>query len=134
MGAGGLDSSENDDALDWLADFCDDPEESVILAALKTATDAGEDDQLELPECAAAVAAAEIVAVLKGATDAEVPEDVKACLASSHIKPERHLVEAALRALARIRSDSEMKEVWDESEGAGEWYDAVGDLESRLRK
>lgn len=134
MGAWGADSFENDDALDWLADFCDDPEEEYILAALKRVAEADDGEYLESPECGAAVAAAEMVAVLKGASEADVPGDARECLAGSNIRPERHLVEAALRALARIKTGSEMKELWDESESAGEWYDAVGDLESRLRK
>ena len=106
MGAWGADSFENDDALDWLADFCDDPEENVILAALRQVADAGDGDYLE-------------------ATD---------CLAASHIKPDEHLVETALRALARVRSNSELKELWDESGDAAEWNEALSDLESRLRR
>ena len=133
MGAWGADSFENDDALDWLADFCDDPEENVILAALRQVADAGDGDYLEAPDCSAGVAAAEVVAALKGATR-YVPEDVKGCLAASHIKPDEHLVETALRALARVRSNSELKELWDESGDAAEWNEALGDLESRLRR
>ena len=133
MGAWGADSFENDDALDWLADFCDDPEENVILAALRQVADAGDGDYLEATDCAAGVAAAEVVAALKGATR-YVPEDVKGCLDASHIKPDEHLVETALRALARVRSNSELKELWDESGGGAEWNEALSDLESRLRR
>lgn len=132
MGAWGADSFENDDALDWLADFCDDPEESVILAALRSIADAGDGEQLEATECSACVAAAEVVAALKGAAR-YVPEDVKGCLVGSNIKPSGDLVETALKALARLRSNSELKELWDESEGAADWQEAVGDLESRLK-
>ena len=132
MGAWGADSFENDDALDWLADFCDDPEESCILAALRRVADAGEGDELEAPDCSACVAAAEVVAALKGETR-YVPEDVRGCLVGSNIRPDAELVETALRALARLRSDSELKELWEESDSAADWHEALGDLESRLK-
>lgn len=134
MGAWGADSFENDDALDWLADFCDDPEEGFVLAALKSCAEADAGAYLESPECCAAVAAAELVAALKGSGDADLPEDVSACLADSNIKPEPYLVETALKALARIKSGSELKELWDDSEQAGEWQEAMSDLESRLKQ
>jgi hypothetical protein len=130
MGAWGADSFDNDDALDWLSDFCDNPDEGVILTALKTVS---EGESLAAADCNAGVAAAEIVAVLKGTSSAEVPEDVRDCLAGANIKPDVDLIETALLALSRIKSRSELKEVWDESESASEWYEALGDLESRLR-
>lgn len=34
MGAWGSGSFENDDALDWLTDFCDDPDKGLIADAL----------------------------------------------------------------------------------------------------
>ncbi len=132
MGAWGADSFENDDAMDWLGDFCDDPEEAFILAALRRVADAGEGEYLEAPECSASVAAAEVVAALKGEAR-YVPEDVRGCLASSNIKPDGELIEAALKALARVRTDSELKELWDEAANAADWHEALGDLESRLK-
>lgn len=40
----------------------------------------------------------------------------------------------AFKAVERIKSDSELKELWDESENPEEWYSAVGDLEVRLKE
>jgi hypothetical protein len=39
-----------------------------------------------------------------------------------------------LKAVERIKTDSELKELWDESENPEEWYGAVSNLEARLKK
>jgi hypothetical protein len=44
------------------------------------------------------------------------------------------MVSLALKAVERIKTDSELKELWDESENPAEWYAAVGNLEARLRQ
>jgi hypothetical protein len=38
----------------------------------------------------------------------------------------------ALRALEKITSDSELKDVWEESDNASEWLQAIGNLKRRL--
>ena len=43
------------------------------------------------------------------------------------------LVAAALAALKRIRSKSELQELWDESKDSEKWHKAIEELESRLR-
>jgi hypothetical protein len=44
------------------------------------------------------------------------------------------MISLALRAVVRIKTDSELKELWDESANPSEWYAAVGNLESRLKQ
>ena len=134
MGAWGADSFENDDASDWLADFCNRPDRELTSTALSTVAEIAAADYLEAPECSVGIAAAEVVAVQKGAPNPNVNEDAKRCLANLEIKADPDLISLALKALERIKTNSELKELWDESENPAEWYQAVGNLEARLRQ
>jgi hypothetical protein len=103
-----------------------------VRAALEAVTDLDEADDLELPQCGAAIAAAEVVAALIGNAGEELPEDA-ADWAEEHREayvPE--LGEIALGALARIKTNSEMLESWEDDAGRQEWLKAVEDLERRL--
>ena len=134
MGAWGAGSFDNDDAADWLAEFCDDPNEGALSGALTTVAEADAEEYLEAPECSFGLAAAEFVAALKGAPSSDMPDEARACLAKLTVKANPGLVSLALRAVERIRTNSELRELWDELEDPGEWYAAVGDLEARLKR
>ena len=131
MGAWGTGSFENDDAMDWADDFCEAPGREMILGAL-TAVDWDTEEYVEAPQSSNAIAAAEIVAALKMAPGATLPEDVKRCVADANIVIDPAIVELALGAVSRVREDSELEVLWDGSEFAAEWYAVVDDLESRL--
>jgi len=130
----GADSFENDDASDWLADFCVDPDKELISNALSTVAEMHSGEHLEAPECSVGLAAAEVAAALKGAPNPNMPDEAKQCVVNFKIKSDPSLVSLAVKAVERIKKNSELKELWDESENSHEWYSAVGDLEARLRK
>ena len=134
MGVWGSGSFENDDASDWIADFCDEPDKELISDALSTVAEADADEYLEAPDCSAGIAAAEVVAALKGAANPELPDDAKECVAKLKMKADPRMTSLALKAVGRIRTNSELKELWDESESPTEWYSAMDNLEARLRK
>jgi hypothetical protein len=134
MGAWGAGSFENDDALDWIADFCDEPDKELISDALSTVAEMGTAEYLEAPDCSIGLAAAEVVASLKGSPDFDLPDDAKECVSKLRIKADPDMVSLALRAIERIKTDSELKALWDESENPAQWYEAVGRLEARLKE
>ena len=134
MGAWGSGSFENDDASDWIADFCDDPDKDLIAGTLSTVAEMGADGYLEAPDCSVGLAAAEVVAALKGAPNPDMPDEAKDCLSKLKLKVEPSMVSLASRAVERIKTNSELKELWDESENPAEWYAAVGNLEARLKQ
>jgi hypothetical protein len=117
MGAWGAGSFENDDALDFLADFEDRPCVARIEAALDAATSLDDDDYLESHECCVALAAAELVVAAKRAPP-EGQEFEPATAAS--LEQEMNATELArlaaqaLAAVYRIADDSELKELWDD--------------------
>jgi|SRR5215204_1182356 len=134
MGAWGSGSFENDDASDWIADFCDDPNKELISDALSTVAEMEADEYLEAPDCSVGLAAAEVIAAMKGSPNPEMPDDAKECVSRLEIKADPGMVALALKAVERIKTDSELKELWDESENQSEWYSAVADLETRIKK
>lgn len=134
MGAWGADSFENDDASDWLADFCDSPDPAPILKALSTVADADAGEYLEAPDCSVGIAAAEVVAALKSAPNALLPDDAKNCVSNLGMRADPSLVAVALKAVERIKTNSELRELWDESETPDDWYQALINLEERLRR
>lgn len=44
------------------------------------------------------------------------------------------MVSLAMKAIERIKTNSELKELWDESENPDDWRVAVVNLEARLRQ
>ena len=134
MGAWGSDSFENDDASDWAADFCDKPDQADLVTCLSAVANIADDEYLEAPDSSIGIAAAEVVAALKGAPSTSLPTDTRNCFSSLDLEPEPSLVALAAKAIARIRTDSELKELWDESENPDEWYQSVRSLEERLNR
>src|ERR1043166_58985 len=117
MGAWGAGSFDNDDALDWVGDLCDgDGFEPVHEALGAVALDAEED--VEAPECSVALAAAEAVAALGGAPSEDLPDELEQWLADHPLEVGADLRAKALAAVQHVKSNSELKELWDESDSA----------------
>lgn len=131
MGAWGVGSFENDEALDWVAEL----EDQGLIAAGAAFQDIREfaDEYLEAPACSAAVAAAEVVAALRGHPAAELPENVATWIAAHPGDPGAELVLAARLAIDAVLTDSELAELWSGSEEGEEWRSCVLDLQRRLQ-
>jgi hypothetical protein len=130
----GSDSFENDDALDWITGFCDAPAKELVLKALSRVAEMDFFDCPVAPECRAGIAAAEVVAALRGAPNPNLPALATECVSRLTIKADSSLVHLALKAVERIKTDSELKELWDESENQDEWHSAMASLEVRLKE
>lgn len=132
MGTWGIDAFGNDDAMAWFAEL-----EAEGLPAAGAAVQAVLDlapDYLEAPICATALAAAEIIAALRGRPAAELPPDVSAWLARhAGTNPGDELTANAERAVDLVLAGSELSELWDESDEASAWRATVIDLLERLR-
>ena len=130
MGAWGAGSFDNDDASDWAWEL----EESGVgaIESAFNAVVAGE-DYVEAPHGSNAIAAAEVVAAALGRpTSEDLPEEVEKFLEG---KPAigAELVELAKRAIARVLADnSELRELWEESDSFDEWKRIVTGLQQRL--
>lgn len=131
MGTWGVRNFENDDAMDWVAELEQSEDSSAIEEALKVVAEAG-DQYVEAPEASRALAAAEVVAALNGNSSPDLPDEVKRWV-SLHQFRSHSLSQLALRAVKRIKTASELQELWDETESAAEWYKVIRDLEARLK-
>lgn len=133
MGAWASDSFSNDDALDWLQDFVEAPTIEMLRDTLEHVTTLDPDDDLEGPDCSEAIAAAEIVAALNGKPAANLPDDLKTWLQSDHGLTAGELRPIASATVKRIAENSELKELWEESDFYEKWTTEVSDLMRRLR-
>ena len=133
MGAWGVGPFDNDDAADWLAEFSEDPSLESVRIALEAVTDLGDSDYLEITECGAAIAAAEIVAV-HGRASIDLPEEVVAWVDEHEDNAAMELSELALCALARVKTDSEMESSWKDGAMRQEWIASVEELEGRVSR
>ncbi len=132
MGTWGTGNFENDAALDWIYDFEVNDFRLIdrTLAGVANLTDG---DYLDVIEASEALAAAECVAAAGGYPTTEIPEELQAWLdANDPITLKPDYVHMARKAAERVRTNSELQQLWDDTDEAEEWHTAVSDLQSRL--
>ncbi|MBZ5667143.1 MAG: DUF4259 domain-containing protein [Acidobacteriia bacterium] len=131
MGGWGTGSFENDDAQDFLEQL-----KSLGIDDLRPilARAADQEDYLEAPESSVAVVAAEVVAALVAAKGggSSSPPQIMDWISKNQAAVPADLVDLARRAVARVRTNSELKDLWLEAEGLNEWSAELRDLEGRL--
>ncbi len=131
MGTWGAGNFENDDAGDWAWELDDATDHSLLTSTLQTVTEA--DGYLEAPDAANALAAAEVVATIAGKPmSGDLPDSVEEFRKRVTAAPSPELISLAVSAVKRIESDSELKELWEESGSYDEWKAVIADLLSRL--
>ena len=130
MGAWGASIFENDDAEDWVSELAETDDDSLIASSLVTVVQS--DSYLELPECGRALAAAEVVAALLGRPNPVLPESVVDWVEKHPVAVDQAVIDLALKASQRIKTNSELKDLWEETGSAGEWYRVLEDLAARL--
>ena len=129
MGAWGIGNFENDDAADWVYDL-EKAEGTELLS--KSLQEAVKDGYLEAPECTLALAAAEVVAALTGRPAPNLPDEVKAWVSAHDQSLHQDLVAMAHAAVSRIKVDSELLELWQDTDDLDNWIGITDELLSRL--
>jgi len=128
MAAWGTGSFENDDAADWLAKLGAIEPDDLTQIFVQAADNPG---YLEASAASVVVAAAEVIAALNGSPTERVPPEVFQWMTNRPAStPE--LIALALRALERVRRDSELKDLWLEADGLNDWTAAMQDLQTRV--
>jgi hypothetical protein len=129
----GTGNFENEDAQSFLGRLnslgVDDLREMLTHAA--------DQDYLDAPESGAVVAAAEVVAALVAAASDETsspatPPQIVDWIRKNDAGLPSDLVEAARHAVEKVRSNSELKDLWLEAEGLNEWSASLRELKERL--
>ncbi|MGA9965465.1 MAG: DUF4259 domain-containing protein [Terriglobales bacterium] len=129
MGRWGVGSFENDDAAGWLAKLGPITADDLTKIFLHAADNPG---YLEEPDASVAVAAAEVIAALDGSPAAGVPPEIVEWTKGNREASTPDLKTLAIRALERVRRNSELKDLWLEADGLNDWTAAIHDLQTRL--
>lgn len=130
MGASGVGSFDNDDAMDWVAKLEGYADDSPIVDALNTVIDQA-DDYPEEPDCSVAIAAAEVVAAQLGNPHENCPEEIEAWM-EGRPAPTATRIAQARQAIEVILAESGLKGIWQDSDEWEKWEEAMEDLLSRL--
>jgi hypothetical protein len=139
----GTGSFENEDAQSFLGRLnslgIDDLRQILVRAA-------EQDGYLEAPESSIAIATAEVVAALvvsakvvaaKEDASLAAPREIMDWTSENWTSKNKalappDLVDLARRAVERVRTNSELKDLWLEAEGLNEWSASLRDLQQRL--
>ncbi len=130
MAGWGSGSFDNEDAQDWLKHLpgltTDD------LQQLLSRVDANA--YLEAHESSVMIAAAEAVATVSGAPPEAPPRAITDWARKMEPESPPDLAALAIRAIQRVRTNSELKDLWLEADGLNEWSANLRDLEQRLTR
>ncbi len=127
MGAWGAGNFENDDALDFLAEI-DGP--GVLGSVFQALPPAG-DGEIDATDACRVLAAAEVVAAMMGRPSADCPAELTPRL-KEFGKPTDALIDLARQGVSRVLFDSELLDLWNESDSREDWNIVVTDLIERL--
>ncbi|KRG58713.1 hypothetical protein ABB25_06030 [Stenotrophomonas koreensis] len=134
MGAWGNGSFDNDDAADFLSDVTDSSDLTLVREIFAAVL--GADKYLEAPDASQAIAAAEIVAAVVGrpTSAAQEEEELSEWIARTKPTADPGLVTQAVQVLDRIVGDnSELRELWEETDELSDWEETVAAVRSKLQ-
>ena len=132
MGAWGYYNFDNDTAADFADNFKDEPSADMLAQALAAVAD---DEYLDGDVASEALAAAEIVAAILGKPARNFPTDLLGIIPRldlAHVEPLRRPAQHAVMAV--LREESELRELWEESDEFENWQGQQRQLLKRLDK
>ncbi len=142
MGAWSAGNFGNDDACDWLDElyksgvkkfFKRTDASKFIEQTLSKVARAPDSEYLESSDCSEALAACEILAASLGNPASDLQDETKEWLEKHAIEGAKDLMPLAVGAVSRIRTNSELKELWEESDSNEEWQQVIEDLSKRMQ-
>lgn len=136
MGAWSKDSFGNDTACDWAYGLEEVSDLSLVRDSIQRVVNSG-DEYLEAPDAEEAIAAAEVIARLKGnfGLRDSYSETTDTWVMEHSQQPPPDLVALASQGLDRIlRPPSELLKLWRESDEFEAWKSSVLDLKNRASK
>lgn len=131
MGAWGVSPFENDEAMDWVGGLLDRGDPAIVRDALTTVTQIDANEYVDVTTASEGLAAAAVVAAALGESDVMLPDELPEWIAS-HLSALRAEQANAARAVERIVADSELAELFRESQSADDWLQELRRLLSVL--
>ena len=134
MGAWGSGNFENDMASDWVYELFEPGDHlPYVEAGLKGAAEAAPDGMLDSPTGCVGLAAAEVIAAWLGKPGRDANDTVTVWAKAQKTPPSEDLVALARAAVQRVRGDqSELRDLWQESESWDDWNGVLDGLLERL--
>lgn len=135
MGAWEKGNFGNDDAMDFISEV--DSKESILNAILSIST-APESEYLEAPDCSIALAAIEYIAAALGNPSEDFPEEAEEWILENKLglleanNKETDIISHANQAIDKIKMNSELKELWEESGEFEAWLNVIEGLKKRI--
>ena len=132
MGAWGLGNFENDAALDWIYGLEQSDSFSAVREALDAVSLSGE--YIDADAGSMALAAAEVVAAMMDNPAATLPDEVFDWVSAHSSLDATPLLDQVSQVVSAIRSSpqSELRELWLETDEFEAWENLVDDLLQRL--
>jgi len=137
MGAWGPGSFQNDDALDWVDSLAEYDDLSFITSTLERAID--EDlvtyhhNYVETENLDNVIAAAEVVAAIKGHPGADIPEEVNEWIQMYHPVVDENIMELTRLVVARALETQELGDLWVDLSTYEAWRNVIENLQLRLQ-
>lgn len=134
MGAWSHEPFGNDTAADWAYGLDNAKDFSYLESALDRVLE-NVNDYLDASDSEEAVAAVAVIAKMLGkGTQADAyTESVDIWVAAMQEMPPPALIDKARRVLARVTAgDSELLELWEESDDSRAWHESMASLRSAL--
>jgi len=129
MAGWGTGSFENEHAQAWLGGL-----KSLSPADVaQTFARANDVDYMEERDASIVIAAAEVLAAMKGAPNENNPRQIESWVGENKESGSPELIDVALQSVEKVRRNSELKDLWLQAEGLNEWTAALQDLQTRLR-
>jgi hypothetical protein len=133
MGCWAIGSFGNDDAADWLYDLAEQNDLSLVKKTITQLLLV--DGYLDASYATEALAAIEVIAAAlsRPTATARANEDLMGWIARVKQLPEQSLVADAIRAVDRILApESELRELWEDTDEFVAWQADVADLRAQL--
>ena len=134
MGAWGTLNFENDTALDLVYEI-EEEGANRIKIAIEAVNSREEDSFLDSDLCSEALAAIEYIAAAKNKVSEDFPEDAEEWLTPANkenLLAIRNVISNSKQAIDRIKHNSELKDLWEETEEFEEWNKVLDDLVTRI--
>ncbi|MBH5317776.1 DUF4259 domain-containing protein [Paenibacillus sp. GSMTC-2017] len=129
MGAWGHGNLENDTVLDWVVDLLEAQDLELISEAIEMVHDG---KYIDADTASIALGAIDILAAMHNKPGQEGYEEDLEEWISQHKGQGTELLLPAKKALGKILIDSELKELWEETDSFDEWVLTINELEGRL--
>lgn len=129
MGAWGFTSFENDPAMDWISEFEKKPDLDTLEKIFSDIIE--RNNFIEVDEGSIVLAAADVVAAIRGCKSNDYPSNIRVF---EELEVNKVLIDDASKAARKVTEsdESELKQLWLETDDYERWRRAVDELLKRL--